>query len=151
MLPPVAEWARPAPADPSAAADQTAGDRFDSDEPGSDGWSDGGDGSDGGMPSDLRPSLNRPTDGRSYTPLLSNKGDHERQSYDSHARPSPVIRRRSTFHERDPDLEAKTAARKKYTYAGAFLLLSLISFTVQTETAVYIQHNLHWNKAYCML
>jgi len=27
----------------------------------------------------------------------------------------------------------------------------LISFAVQTETAVYIQHNLGWKKAYCML
>jgi drug/metabolite transporter (DMT)-like permease len=30
-------------------------------------------------------------------------------------------------------------------------MLSLISFVVQTETAVYIQHTLGWNKAYCML
>ncbi|EOD45563.1 hypothetical protein GTA08_BOTSDO01503 [Neofusicoccum parvum] len=59
--------------------------------------------------------------------------------------------RRRTFHERDPDLEAKTATRKRYTYAAAFLVLSLISFAVQTETAVYIQHHLGWNKAYTML
>lgn len=36
-------------------------------------------------------------------------------------------------------------------YAAFFLLVSLISFVVQTETAVYIQHELHWDKAYCML
>ncbi|KAF1983914.1 hypothetical protein K402DRAFT_414109 [Aulographum hederae CBS 113979] len=36
-------------------------------------------------------------------------------------------------------------------YAGCFLVLSLISFTIQTETAVYIQHRMGWNKAYCML
>ena len=36
-------------------------------------------------------------------------------------------------------------------YAAFFLLVSLVSFVVQTETAVYIQHELKWNKAYCML
>ncbi|RAL61039.1 hypothetical protein DID88_010135 [Monilinia fructigena] len=45
----------------------------------------------------------------------------------------------------------KLATRKKYTYAAFFLSLSLISFVIQTETAVYIQHQLGWNKAYCML
>jgi hypothetical protein len=62
-----------------------------------------------------------------------------------------LVRRASTFHERDPQVEARSATRKKYAYAAGFLVLSLISFTVQTETAVYIQHTLHWNKAYCML
>ncbi|EON64067.1 hypothetical protein W97_03297 [Coniosporium apollinis CBS 100218] len=99
------------------------------------------------MPSDLRPPYHRPNDGRSQQPLLASKGEPR---YDSPTRP-PLLTRRSTFRERDPDLEAKSATRKRYTYAGAFLLLSLISFTVQTETAVYIQHNLGWNKAYCML
>ena len=46
---------------------------------------------------------------------------------------------------------ARHATRKRYTYAAFFLVLSLISFAVQTETAVYIQSQLHWNKAYCML
>ena len=55
------------------------------------------------------------------------------------------------MRESDPDVEHKAATRKRYTYAAFFLLLSLISFTVQTETAVYIQHELHWNKAYAML
>lgn len=99
------------------------------------------------MPSDLRPPYHRPNDGRSQQPLLASKGEPR---YDSPTRP-PLSTRRSTFRERDPDLEAKSATRKRYTYAGAFLLLSLITFTVQTETAVYIQHNLGWNKAYCML
>lgn len=62
-----------------------------------------------------------------------------------------VTRRKSTFHERDPDSSAKDATRRKYTYAAAFLLISLVSFVVQTETAVYIQTELGWNKAYCML
>ncbi|KAL2357325.1 hypothetical protein BJ546DRAFT_1024540 [Cryomyces antarcticus] len=100
------------------------------------------------MPSDLRPSLHRPTDGRSQTPLLASKGDSARD-YESPVRPG-LTPRRSTFRERDPD-SAKSATRQKYTYAAGFLLLSLVSFTIQTETAVYIQHNLKWNKAYCML
>ncbi|KAK3327004.1 hypothetical protein B0T19DRAFT_358058 [Cercophora scortea] len=42
-------------------------------------------------------------------------------------------------------------AKKKYTLAAFFLCVSLVSFTVQTELAAYIQHELGWNKAYCML
>jgi drug/metabolite transporter (DMT)-like permease len=41
--------------------------------------------------------------------------------------------------------------RRKYIYASFFLVLSLVSFVIQTETAVYIQHELKWKKAYCML
>ena len=41
--------------------------------------------------------------------------------------------------------------RRKYIYAAFFLMVSLVSFVVQTETAVYIQHELKWDKAYCML
>jgi drug/metabolite transporter (DMT)-like permease len=55
------------------------------------------------------------------------------------------------FHERDPETQAKYETRKKYTYAAFLLALSLVSFTVQTETAVYIQHQLKWEKPYCML
>ena len=55
------------------------------------------------------------------------------------------------FHERDPETQAKHETRKKYTYAAFLLALSLVSFTVQTETAVYIQHQLKWEKPYCML
>lgn len=47
--------------------------------------------------------------------------------------------------------EVKDQTRKKYTLAAICLIVSLVSFVVQTETAVYIQHELHWNKAYCML
>ena len=111
------------------------------------------------MPSDLRPPLRRPSDGRSHTPLLSptlslNSGALAREQSSDRVppliRPSPP-RRKSTFHERDPGDGGAAATRQRYTYASFFLLLSLISFTVQTETAVYIQHTLHWNKAYCML
>lgn len=59
--------------------------------------------------------------------------------------------RHSRFRERDPEQAAKAATKKRYTYAACFLVVSLLSFAVQTETAVYIQHNLGWKKAYCML
>jgi drug/metabolite transporter (DMT)-like permease len=63
----------------------------------------------------------------------------------------PLFTRRSTMRSRSPDTQAKLATRKKYTYAAFFLGLSLVSFVIQTETAVYIQHELGWDKAYCML
>ncbi|KAF4555729.1 EamA-like transporter-like protein 2 [Elsinoe fawcettii] len=98
------------------------------------------------MPSDLRPALSAK---KSQQPLLSNDKVH--QVYDSPHRPLNTRRSTSRFHERDPEALAKSATRKRYMYAACFLVISLISFTVQTETAVYIQHNLHWNKAYSML
>ena len=109
------------------------------------------DADDADMPSDLRSSLDRWHDGKSQEPLLSSKDGERHPGYDSP--PRPALSRRSTakFYERDPDLEAKKATRKRYTYAGFFLVLSLVSFAVQTETAVYIQSKLHWEKAYCML
>lgn len=106
---------------------------------------------------DRRPPLHRPTDGHSAQPLLL-KQDEERgrtgynESPDSiPARPPSTFTRRSTMRSRSPDTQAKLAARKKYTYAAFFLVMSLIAFVVQTETAEYIQHDLGWNKAYCML
>jgi len=106
------------------------------------------------MGKDRRPAYSRPTEGRSHLPLL-HKDDEERgRSYDSPAtspnRPA-LFTRRSTMRSRSPDTQAKLATKKKYTYAAFFLGLSLISFVIQTETAVYIQHELKWNKAYCML
>lgn len=99
-----------------------------------------------------RPSMHRPIDRRSQQPLLN--GDAlDRPSYDApngRARPA-LVARSSTFRNRDLDVEGKSATRKKYTYAAFFLLLSLVSFTIQTETAVYIQQTLGWQKAYCML
>lgn len=107
--------------------------------------------SDSEMPSDLRPPIHRP-DGKSLTPLLA--GD-KNSDYASPHRPGLTTRRSHHLHERDPerdlDREAALATKRKYTYAAFFLVLSLISFTIQTETAVYIQHTLKWNKAYCML
>lgn len=101
------------------------------------------------MPSDLRGPSHRPSDSRSHTqPLLNDRDKHS--DYASPVRPT-LRERRSTFRERDPTAAADLATKRKYTYAAFFLVLSLISFTVQTETAVYIQHTLKWNKAYCML
>ena len=99
-----------------------------------------------------RPPLHRPTDGRSHMPLLKDE-EQGRPSYEASngsARP-PVSARRSTFRSRSPEFDAQNATRKKYIYAAFFLGLSLVSFVVQTETAIYIQHVLKWNKAYCML
>ena len=100
------------------------------------------------MPSDLRPSMEE-SKSFSRQPLLD--GDKSRHSYDDPVRPSQS--RRSSRYHQDRDLEAEVhrATRKKYTIAAGFLMVSLVSFAVQTETAVYIQHNLRWNKAYCML
>ena len=99
-----------------------------------------------------RPQSHRVPDERSQTPLL--KDERGRPSYDGpldgSARPV-FATQRSTFQSRSPDMEDSSATRRKYTYAAFFLLLSLVSFTVQTETAVYIQHELKWNKAYAML
>lgn len=100
---------------------------------------------------DTRPPLHRPTDGRSGVPLL--KDERGRSSYDvssGSARPA-FATRRSTFRSRSPDMEGSSAVRKKYTYAAFFLLLSLITFVIQTETANYIQKGLGWNKAFAML
>jgi hypothetical protein len=101
---------------------------------------------------DRRPPLHRPTDGRSHQPLLRGQDEERgRTGYSGSPERPPMFSRRSTMRSRSPDTQAKLATKKKYTYAAFFLGLSLISFTVQTETAVYIQHELGWNKAYCML
>ena len=99
-----------------------------------------------------RPQLHRPTHGRSHVPLLKDE-ERGRRSYDApngSARP-PFSARSSTFRSRSPDFDPQNATRKKYIYAAFFLGLSLVSFVVQTETAIYIQHVLKWDKAYCML
>jgi hypothetical protein len=97
----------------------------------------------------------RSTDGgRSHQPLLYKHDEEERgrTGYPSPRSPHrPSLLERSTMRSRSPGTQAKLATRKKYTYAAFFLGLSLISFVIQTETAVYIQHELGWNKAYCML
>ncbi|KAK3388365.1 hypothetical protein B0T20DRAFT_473840 [Sordaria brevicollis] len=39
----------------------------------------------------------------------------------------------------------------RYRLAAFFLVVSLVAFTVQTELASIVQHDLGWDKAYCML
>ena len=46
---------------------------------------------------------------------------------------------------------AEAETRKKYTLAAVSLILSLVSFVVQTETAVHIQRDLGWDKPFLML
>ena len=130
--------------DPNSFEDWDDGDDLDEDDPFAP--------KPGSMPSDLRPPFHRPTDGKSGTPLLNSSqkenGYAGGQIGDSSP---PLIRRRSTFKERDPDVAAKSATRKRYSYAAFFLAVSLVSFAVQTETAVYIKKYLGWSKSYAML
>ncbi|ATY65760.1 DUF6 domain protein, putative [Cordyceps militaris CM01] len=65
----------------------------------------------------------------------------------------PALSRRSTaMRSRSPrGFAAEQAARKKYTYAAFFLVVSLVAFCLQTELSAYIQHDLGWDKAYCMM
>lgn len=102
-----------------------------------------------------RPPMHRPTSG---LPLLDDKTRAPRGRSEDNTSPlvgshrPPFSSRRDTFRSRSPKLQKpQDHTRKKYIYATFFLLLSLVSFVVQTETAVYIQHELKWNKAYCML
>ncbi|KAI1874320.1 uncharacterized protein JN550_002899 [Neoarthrinium moseri] len=121
-----------------------------------------------------RPALLRQGDSRSGQPLLSQPDDERGRARYNHSRsPSPLLNRptssnssqnatthpaqrptfsrRSTMRSRSPDTQAKMAARKKYVYASIFLVVSLVSFCIQTELAAYVQQDLGWNKAYCML
>ena len=65
----------------------------------------------------------------------------------------PTFSRSSTMRSQSPGRMEKALkeTRRTYMYAGFFLVLSLVSFVIQTETAVYIQHELGWSKAYAML
>ncbi|CAG9992606.1 unnamed protein product [Clonostachys byssicola] len=60
----------------------------------------------------------------------------------------------SGMHSRSPQqaaAAAERAAKTKYTYAAFFLVVSLITFCVQTELSAHIQHDRGWSKAYCMM
>ncbi|CAK7233517.1 hypothetical protein SBRCBS47491_008637 [Sporothrix bragantina] len=85
----------------------------------------------------------RLSDGSGYNEVAS-------QPILSPPQPRPTIARQSSFRSRSPASNARRAARKRYAYASVFLVLSLVSFTVQTELAAWVQHA-GWNKAYCML
>lgn len=100
--------------------------------------------------------------GPSRAPLMNN--DNDKSEYRGR-RTSPALpSMESSFHTTRSARSVQTLrslsptyaepenlTRRKYYYASFFLVVSLISFVVQTETAVYIQHELHWDKAYCML
>ena len=118
-------------------------------------FSDNGDDSGEGEEDDMagRPPMHRPSDGRSQQPLLY-KDEGVPPYHSSLESPRPLLSaRRSTFRSITPADQdnAMSQTRRKYTYAGFFLLLSLVSFVIQTETAVHIQQDLGWKKAYSML
>lgn len=104
---------------------------------------------------DKKFSHQRLESGRSFQPLLIKEGEDEqrgRTNFRSSIHDtSPSFSPSSVLRSKSPDLLAKLEAGTRYKYAAFFLCLSLISFVIQTETAVYIQHELGWNKAYCML
>ncbi|KAI5467183.1 hypothetical protein BGZ63DRAFT_345639 [Mariannaea sp. PMI_226] len=121
-----------------------------------------------------RPAFHRHADGRSGTPLLHGQQDEERGRAGfapDHSQRSSLAssRDRSPYHpemaqrpsrahsemrSRSP-LTAmaveRNTTKKKYTYAAFFLAISLVAFCVQTELSAYIQHDLGWDKAYCMM
>ena len=100
-----------------------------------------------------RPPSYHPVDHYSEQPLLK----EERRGRESTGSYGNVdIEGRPMLHHQDmrsksPERNAELATRRKYLIAGIFLILSLVSFVAQTESAVYIQHELHWNKPYFML
>ncbi|KAJ2892752.1 hypothetical protein MKZ38_009421 [Zalerion maritima] len=47
--------------------------------------------------------------------------------------------------------QGEGAVRQKWTIAGIFLVITLVSFCVQTELAKIVQTDMGWDKAYCML
>ncbi|RMZ75524.1 hypothetical protein DV738_g5417, partial [Chaetothyriales sp. CBS 135597] len=102
----------------------------------------------------------RSTRDHANTPLLDPEASalrgrpvsYETDQATTAAAPSSGRVHRSAFRSASPTYATPAnLTRRKYVYAAFFLLLSLVSFVVQTETAVYIQHDLKWNKAYCML
>ncbi|EXJ79235.1 hypothetical protein A1O3_08736 [Capronia epimyces CBS 606.96] len=104
----------------------------------------------------LKPSMHRPSGPQAHVPLLgedksSSRGRASSPRLSGSTRPA-FASRRSTFRSVSPTYaQPEDVVRRKYIYASFFLILSLVSFVVQTETAVYIQHDLKWNKAYCMM
>ncbi|KAL6235949.1 hypothetical protein BDW75DRAFT_125810 [Aspergillus navahoensis] len=103
-----------------------------------------------------RTSIHGSFDGRSHQPLLNDEQQGRISTGgfgygDAEGRPMLHHSGRSTMRSKSPDALAKQQTRQKYFIASGFLLLSLASFVVQTETAVYIQHDLGWDKPYCML
>ncbi|KAF8247838.1 hypothetical protein K440DRAFT_550267 [Wilcoxina mikolae CBS 423.85] len=95
------------------------------------------------------------SEGRSSQPLLDDsdlqRGRSE-TSYEGTGEVEARARRRHEMRSRSPSGAAiGLATRQKYIIAAVSLVLSLVSFVVQTETAVYIQSELGWKKPYLML
>ncbi|KAI6784198.1 putative vacuolar membrane protein-like protein [Emericellopsis cladophorae] len=89
-------------------------------------------------------------DGSEQQRLYDGRGSEEEQGNPPPSR--PTFSRGSTMHSRNPrEIAAENAAKKKYSFAAFFLVVSLITFCIQTELSAYIQHDLGWGKAYCMM
>lgn len=92
-------------------------------------------------------AIARPSDGHSAEPLLEERGrGGSYEGYDVER-----ARRRHEMRSRSPAAAKELATRKKYLLAAVFLVLSLVSFVVQTEATAYIQSHLGWRKPYLML
>lgn len=105
-----------------------------------------------------RPSYLLTDTGKLLEPLLTKDSNDEDEERGDSGSLSPTLSSRtpsssegSSLRSISPDKFTELESITKYRYAAFFLGLSLISFVVQTETAVYIQHELGWNKAYSML
>ncbi|KAK3947239.1 hypothetical protein QBC32DRAFT_354927 [Pseudoneurospora amorphoporcata] len=112
-----------------------------------------------------------PPDTHSSLPLLNPSASDDRgrrrpaspshPSYDPSAADRPPFLRRTTptsLHSLTSSSSNPLASqalaldsRLRYRLAAFFLVVSLVTFTVQTELASIIQHDLGWDKAYSML
>ena len=101
-----------------------------------------------------RPPSYHPVDHHSEQPLLKEerRGRESTGSYgNGDIEGRPMLHHHQDTRSKSPERNAELATRRKYLIAAIFLVLSLVSFVAQTESAVYIQHELHWNKPYFML
>lgn len=115
---------------------------------------------------DRRPLYHRTAESRAVSPLLQSvsidiergRATHTeavpRRATSGHSISDarrPFLSRASTMRSISPAEAMRDAARRKYSYAAFFFGLVLVSFTAQTELSAYIQGDLGWDKAYCML
>ncbi|KKA29347.1 hypothetical protein TD95_001930 [Thielaviopsis punctulata] len=94
------------------------------------------------------PLLHKSSRDSDDAPLRSNSTRN-----DGRFRPT-IGHRHSSMRNRSPELSSsvrRESVRTRYIYAAFFLVLSLVSFTIQTELSAYIQGDLGWDKAYCMM
>ncbi|BFZ61590.1 hypothetical protein YB2330_002662 [Saitoella coloradoensis] len=78
-------------------------------------------------------------------PLLDQDEDHRPSDIERLAPPRPPLRR---FHT---DPAKRDVNRSKMVIVGVALVLVLVTFTVQTELAAYIQADLGWSKPFMMM